>query len=65
MADTHKLSLFGMLIIGTNMKWNKYISPKVNPRKVYDIRILRPKKPSLVKKGFNTIKTYVQSKIVW
>lgn len=65
MVATRKLLHSGTLIIGTNMKWNKYIPTKVNPRKVYDSSILRPKKPSLVKKGFNTIKNYLQSKIVW
>lgn len=42
------------------MKWNKYVHTG-DIKKVY----FRPSKPSLVKKGFNSIKTYIQSKIVW
>lgn len=61
MVATRKLLHFGTLTIGIKMKWNHYEKTKVQPNKVY----FRPKKPSLVKKGFNSIKNYLQSKIVW
>ena len=53
----------GKLIGGGKMKWNKYIPAKVEPKKVYDKRILRPMKTSLVKKVFRSVQRWIQSRV--
>lgn len=45
------------------MRLKPFLEDKYDTRKVYDNKILRPKKTSLVKKVFNKTKTWVQSRV--